>query len=122
MLRHVNNVNVQHYFDSGKNDFFHKVTGYLTGYDKQGIITAATSSSYLGQTRLTDNVYVETSVEKVGNKSVTLFQRLIARPDGEVRAESRSVMVAYDFEHQRSIVVPQPWRERLEAAIEKPRE
>lgn len=119
MLRHVNNVNVQHYFDLAKHDFFKKVIGYETGYNKEGIITAATSSSYLGQTRFKDDVYVETSVEKVGNKSITLLQKLIARGDNAVRAESRSIMVAYDFDDQHSIPVPQEWRKKLEEAIER---
>lgn len=120
MLRHVNNVNLQHYFDTGKNDYFEKVLGYETGYDSRGIITAATGTSYLGQTRIKDDIYVETWAEKIGNKSITLIQKIIARPGGEVRAESRSVMVAYDFEHQRSIPIPEEWRAKLEAAIEKP--
>ena len=119
MLRHVNNVNMQHYFDTGKNDYFEKVLGYETGYDNKGIITAATNTSYFGQTRFKDDIYVETWVEKIGNKSVTVVQRIIARPGGEVRAESRSVMVAYDFEHQMSIPIPEGWRKILEANIEK---
>lgn len=119
MLRHVNNVNIQHYFDTGKNDFFFQTFGVKPGYTRKGIITAATQTSYLGQTRVDDDIYVETQAEKVGNKSITVFQRIIARPSGEVRAESRSVMVAYDFEKQESIRIPDEWRTQLETAIEK---
>lgn len=119
MLRHVNNVNLQHYYDLAKNDFFSKVIGIEPGYNRKSIITAATNSSYLGQTRIDDNIYVETQVEKVGNKSVTLFQRIVARPSSDVRSESRSVMVAYDFEQQTSIPVPDEWRAKLTEAIEK---
>ena len=33
--------------------------------------------------------------------------------DGELRSESRSVMVVFDFARQRSEPVPDAWRERL---------
>ena len=116
ILGHVNNVNLQHYFDLGKNTYFRDVmhTGLI--WRELGIITAATDTSYLAQTRLTDNIYVETAVEKIGTKSITVFQRILSRDTEEVRAESRSVMVAFDFERQVSIPVPEKWKKALEEA------
>lgn len=114
ILGHVNNVNQQHYFDVGKNDFFARVAGVDSDWSRVGIITAATNTSYIAQTRPEENVYVETSVEKIGNKSFTLFQRIIARQSGELKSESRSVMVAFDFGAQQSVVIPSEWREAME--------
>ena len=54
---------------------------------------------------------VTTTCEKVGTKSLTLFQQLLV--GGEVRSESRSVMVVFDFARQQSEPVPGAWRERL---------
>ena len=71
----------------------------------------STSTSYLGQVRMHDPVRVTTTCERVGTKSLTLFQQLLA--GGEVRSESRSVMVVLDFARQRSEPVPDAWRERL---------
>ena len=39
------------------------------------------------------------------------FQQLVV--DGQVRSESRSVMVAFDFARQLSMPVPEAWRTRL---------
>ena len=114
ILGHINNVNLQHYYDLGKNDFFHEVLGMDTLPTRQSVITAATDTSYLAQTRMGENIYVETSVEKIGNKSLVLFQRIINRDTGEVKAESRSTMVAFDFEGQTSIPVPDEWRKAVE--------
>ena len=75
------------------------------------IITVSTSTSYMGQIRLHDRVRVTTTCEKIGNKSLTLFQRLLA--GDRVCSESRSVMVAFDFSRQQSMPVPDAWRERL---------
>ncbi len=75
------------------------------------IVTAATSTSYVSQARFSDALHVTTVCEKVGGKSIVLLQRLWA---GErLCSESRSVMVAFDFEAQQSVAVPDAWRERL---------
>lgn len=110
ILGHVNNVNLQHYFDLGKNAYFNEVIGVETDWHKIGTITASTHTSYLAQTRPNERIYVETAIEKIGNKSFTFYQRLISRTNGEVKAESRSIMVAFDFSQQVSIPVPDEWR------------
>ncbi|MCD8101000.1 MAG: acyl-CoA thioesterase [Alistipes sp.] len=117
ILGHVNNVNLQHYFDVGKSDWFRSVLGVEDFWEGEGIITAATRTSYLAQTRLQDEVAVETAIEKVGTKSFTLAQRIVGCDDGAVRAESSSVMVAFDFTRQVSIGIPAAWKEKMEDAL-----
>ncbi len=117
MLGHVNNVNLQHYFDVGKDDFFRRVLAlptHLRTDGGPGLSMAATQTSYLAQTRWEEEVQVETTIERIGNKSFTMFQRLIDTATGRVNAESRSTMVAYDFEAQQSVEVPAEWRQLLE--------
>lgn len=116
MFHHVNNVSQQMYFDLGKRDLYAQVleTDVLSGALR--IVAAATSNSFLRQVRMGDDLFVTTAVERIGNKSITLFQQLVARgADGEevVKSESRSVMVVFDFDRQESVPVPDAWRERL---------
>lgn len=110
-FHHVNNVAQQDYFDVGKVDFYRKVLGAEVLLGNLRIITVSTSTSYIGQVRLYDDVFVRTTCEKVGNKSITLFQQLVV--DGVVRSESRSVMVVFDFAAQLSKPVPAAWRRNL---------
>lgn len=110
-FQHVNNVSQQMYFDVGKVEFYEQTLGAEVLLGDLRIITASTTTDYRGQVRLHDRVSVTTTCDRVGNKSLTLFQQLLC--DGEVRSESRSVMVAYDFAHQQSLPVPDAWRERL---------
>ena len=110
-FRHVNNVAQQSYFDVGKTDFYARVLGEEVLLGDLRVVTVSTSTSYLGQVRMHDPVRVTTTCERVGTKSLTLFQQLLA--GGEVRSESRSVMVVFDFARQRSEPVPDAWRERL---------
>lgn len=110
-FQHVNNVSQQEYFDVGKVEFYEQVLGAEVLLGDLRIVTVSTSTSYLGQVRMHDPVRVTTTCERVGNKSLTLFQQL--KVGGEVRSESRSVMVVLDFPRQQSAPVPDLWRERL---------
>ena len=110
MFQHVNNVSQQMYFDLGKADFYRQVSG------TSRIITAATANSFKEQIRMEDDIYVTTTVAKVGNKSITLFQQIIGRNAAgreTVKTESTSVMVAFDFDRQESVTVPERWRRNL---------
>ena len=110
MFQHVNNVSQQMYFDLGKADFYRQVL------QDDRIITAATANSFKEQIRMEDDIYVTTTVAKVGNKSITLFQQIIGRNAAgreTVKTESTSVMVAFDFDRQESVTVPERWRRNL---------
>ena len=112
MFQHVNNVSQQMYFDLGKADFYRQVL--QDGPSR--IITAATANSFKEQIRMEDDIYVTTTVAKVGNKSITLFQQIIGRNAAgreTVKTESTSVMVAFDFDRQESVTVPERWRRNL---------
>lgn len=109
---HVNNVAQQMYFDLGKTDFYAQVFGGdVLMQGRLRILTVSTSTSYLDQVRLGDALHVTTTCERIGNKSMTLFQQLFA--GDRLCSESRSVMVAFDFEAQQGVPVPEAWREAL---------
>ena len=110
-FQHVNNVSQQMYFDVGKMEYYEKILGAEVLLADLRILTVSTSTSYTGQVRMHAPVCVTTTCERVGTKSLTLLQRLLV--GGEVRSESRSVMVVFDFARQQSEPVPAEWRERL---------
>ena len=110
-FQHVNNVAQQSYFDVGKIDYYEKILGAEVLLGDLRIVTVSTATSYIGQVRMHDDVRVTTMCERVGNKSITLLQRLLV--GGEVRSESRSVMVVFDFVAQQSRPVPDAWRDNL---------
>ena len=99
------------YFDVGKLEYYQKVLGAEVLLGDLRIVTVSTTTSYMGQIRLNDEVRVTTTCEKIGNKSLTLLQQLLV--GDQVRSESRSMMVAFDFAQQESIPVPDAWRARL---------
>lgn len=108
---HVNNIWQQTYFDLGKTEFYSKVLGITGVFDSLRIITASTHTDYLGQVRLTDDIVVTTDVSRLGNKSMTLHQRILC--GDKCLTESSSVMVAFDFDAQTTVPIPAVWREKL---------
>lgn len=110
---HVNNIWQQSYFDMGKTEFYQRVLGITGVFDKLRIITASTHTDYLGQVRLQDDIEVVTSVSRVGTKSMTLNQRIMS--GDRCLTESTSVMVAFDFELQQTVPLPDEWRWKLAA-------
>ena len=103
-FQHVNNVSQQMYFDVGKTEYYEKILGAEVLSGDLRILTVSTATSYAGQVRMHDPVRVTTTCERIGTKSLTLFQQLLVGE--EVRSESRSVMVVFDFARQRSEPVP----------------
>ena len=108
---HVNNIWQQSYFDMGKTDFYTTVLGTTGVFDKLRIITASTHTDYYDQVRLHDDIVVRTDISRIGTKSMTLHQCIML--GDKVLTESSSVMVAFDFEEQRSVEMPEDWRAKL---------
>lgn len=113
---HVNNVSQQMYFDLGKMEFYKKILEIDTPEKIRRIITVSTHTDYKGQIRMEDDIFVRTTIDKVGTTSMQFLQQLICRlPQGgeQVRTESRSVMVVFDFQKQEKAPVPESWRTLL---------
>ena len=116
IFRHVNNVAQQMYFDVGKTDYYHQIFGRDILYDNLRIVTVATSTSYMSQIRHDDDICVTTRTERIGNKSMVLYQQILRREaDGSqtLCSQSTSTMVAFDFEAQQSVRIPDQWREAI---------
>lgn len=115
ILGHVNNVNLQHFFDQGKIDYFREVVGLTAAWHKVGFVQARTETDFLAQVFPDDNICVRTGICKLGNKSLTFNQQIYNAITGEVKAASTAVNVAFDFERQQSIAITDAWRQAIEA-------
>jgi acyl-CoA thioesterase FadM len=110
---------LQHYFDLGKSEFFAALLGVRQRGEGTELITASTATSYFLQTRYEARIFVETSLERIGNKSFGLVQRIVNADTGAVHAESHTAMVAFDFTSQQTVAIPDLWRSKMERAMDK---
>lgn len=117
-LGHINNIHLQEYFDLGKMELYATLLGNRIDWRGVNLVLVSIKTDMMRQTRLGDDIIVESWVEKIGTKSMTVRQRLINRADGEANAECSTVVVCFDFASQRAIPFPDEWRDILENSIE----
>ncbi|MEG0814513.1 MAG: thioesterase family protein [Mucinivorans sp.] len=115
ILGHVYNGYYQHYFDAGKSDYFNATLGLSTvlSEDGVGLVTANTNTNFYESILPHNKVMIETIVERLGTKGITMFQRIVDRASGVVKADSRSVMVCINIAQSCSVEIPQRWRANI---------
>ena len=60
-----------------------------------------------------DELEVETAVISIGDKSLTLEQRVYSPADGRVRCRCRTIMSGFDAKTMTSVRITDEWREAL---------
>ena len=116
-LGHINNIHLQEYFDLGKMELYRTLLGDRIDWRGVNLVLVSIKTDMMRQTRLGDPIVVESRVESLGNKSMTVHQRLLNTADGGVNAECRTVVVCFDYATQQAIPYPDEWRKLIEAAI-----
>lgn len=113
MLMHVNNVNLQYFFDIGKSDYMKQVLHIDGLFRETGVVAVTNTLNYYATVLLEEKIAVTTKVEKMGNKSITFFQEIVNQETKAVKADSRSVLVCFDATTQSGVLIPDEWRERI---------
>lgn len=113
---HVNNVRYLAYLEHARLTYLVQL-GLWDGVDfnRLGLIVADIHIAYIAPMLLWQKVRLEMRVAKIGNKSLTFEYRLVDETNGEILATAESVMVAFDYNTQKSIPVPADWREKISA-------
>lgn len=113
---HVHNAVYFYYFEIGRIDLFKKIAHKNWDWSKKGILVARNEGDYLKSIKLEDNVFVETTCEDVGKKSITLTYKIFRETeDGgkELCTKGRSILVCVDYETGDSVEVFEEWKEVL---------
>lgn len=111
---HVNNVHFLIFLE-------HARLNYLMGlnlFDGKnffdlGMIVADIHISYLAPITLKQKIKVWMRTERIGNKSLVFVYEIRDEDTREVLAKAETIMVTYDYHAQKSIPVPDRWREAI---------
>lgn len=109
---HVNNVAQQSYFDLGKTELFGELWQQSGELEMIPAVTVSVQTDFFKQLFWGDRLEVNSEVESLGNKSITLIQQIVRQ--GEVCSRSRTVLVCFDKQAQQSVSVPDAWRKIVE--------
>jgi acyl-CoA thioester hydrolase len=106
-MGHVNNAVFSTYLEQARLAWF----GEDTKMPLDDVILARTEIDFRSPATVGETIAISVRPVRVGTKSFELEYELHA---GErLVAEARSVLVGYDYEHARSMEIPERWRRRM---------
>ena len=114
---HVNNARHLTFFEQARLGYFIKLG--LFGTDQSflelGVILAEARVTYRAPIYYGQDVRVGTRTTHIGNKSLTVEHTIYDGTDGKELASGSTVLVAYDYRAEKSIPLPDAWRQKIEA-------
>jgi acyl-CoA thioester hydrolase len=112
---HVNNSKHLTYFEQARVAYWINM-GLFTkdqSFMELGVIVADLHITYLEPIHFGHNIKVGVRVVRLGNKSMTWEQNIVEADTGREFAKGEVVVVAYDYMTQKTISIPQDWREKI---------
>lgn len=112
---HVNNAIYLQYFDLGKITYFREVMGPDFTMNDLTLLIVNNNCNYYEPLLMDEPAELLTAAVHIGERSVTLEQRLINPATGHVKSLCTTILAAFDRRTRKSAPVAPLWRERLEA-------
>jgi acyl-CoA thioester hydrolase len=112
---HVNNAKYLTYFEQARvaywieMGFFSKDQSFM----ELGVILADVHITYFAPVYFGQKVKVGVHVIRLGNKSMTWEQNVVDVESGKELARGEVVVVAYDYRQEKTIPIPNEWREKI---------
>jgi acyl-CoA thioester hydrolase len=112
--RHVNNACYFVYMEQARGKYVQHL-GLWNGEDFEGIgfILAEQSCTYKAPIAYTQRIHVGVRTTRIGNKSFEVAYSVRELGTGQEMASGRTVLVAYDYELEQSIPIPDRWRQTI---------
>lgn len=114
MLGHLNNSVYLTFMDLAKTDYFRQVLGGKLEWENIGVVIVNINCNFCAPVFFDDEIEVETAVVAIGEKSLTLEQRIYSPKDGQVKCECRTIMSGFDVRTNTSTPITQEWIDALE--------
>ena len=112
VMGHVNNSVYLSYFEMTRVHYFKELVGTKWDWRKEGVLLVRNEIDYLKPILLNDEPEVYMSLEKIGEKSISLLYEI--KINHEVYTKGRSVLVCFNSEEGKTIPVPRAMAEALE--------
>ncbi|WP_129630390.1 acyl-CoA thioesterase [Candidatus Oscillochloris fontis] len=112
VLGHVNNSVYATYLESTRIEFYHHLTGLPL--EKLNIILAELTIKYKAPAFYKDKLGVGIKVASFGSKSFGMEYAIVRPADDVVVASARSVLVMYDYTLNKTVHIPDAFKQRVE--------
>ena len=115
MMQHVNNAAYVVWAETLRCVYFAEVLQGTSLAGRDGLILAKLEITYERPLAYRENVAVGCRVTRIGNKSFDFLCEVWSDDTQQRSAVCTAAVVAYDYEANHSIPIPQSWRERIAA-------
>ncbi len=114
-MKHVNNAVYLTYFEEGRLRYLHETLEIPYRDVDTRVIIARNTVDYVQPLFFSDEPYLYIRCVRIGTKSFELEKLIINEKDGqqELIAKGTTVMVAYNYKLNQSVVIPDSWREQF---------
>lgn len=109
---HVNNSVYFSLFDMCKTCYFHDVVGSDI-FDRMAPVIVHIEANFITPVLFPDEIVIDTSIIKIGNKSFTLLQRAVNKRTNEVKCYCETVMVMMDTTSNKSVEIEEKFRTKV---------
>ena len=112
---HLNNAKYLTFFEAGRINYFTHLGLFTPGQSFMdiGVIMAEASVTFHVPVEYGMPAKVGVRFSKLGNKSITVEQNIINAESNEVLATGRVILVAFDYHKNKTIPIPDMWRETI---------
>jgi acyl-CoA thioester hydrolase len=112
---HVNNAKYLTYFEQARIAYWIQLGIFSKdqSFMEIGVILADVHITYLEPIYYGQNIKVGVHVSKLGNKSMTWEQNIVDADRAQELAKGEVIVVAYDYRAEKTMSIPQEWRERI---------
>lgn len=112
---HINNNVYMAFFDLGKVSYFSSFTGGVFSPKTVAAVVVNINVDFLAPTQMGEPIEVVTMVTHIGERSITVYQRIQNSETGEVKTQATTILAGFDVATQSSA----PLDETLVKAIVK---
>jgi acyl-CoA thioester hydrolase len=112
VMGHVNNSVYLSYFEMTRVHYFKQLVGANWDWQKEGVLLVRNEIDYLKPILLNDEPEVYMSLEKIGDKSISLLYEI--KVNKEIYTKGKSILVCFNAEEGKTILVPKAMAEALE--------
>ena len=111
VMGHVNNSVYLSYFEMTRVHYFKELVGANWDWRREGVLLVRNEIDYVKPILLNDVPQIHMTLEKIGEKSISLLYEI--RINEEVYTKGRSVLVCFNADEGKTIPVPVAMAEAL---------
>ena len=116
-LGHVNNTSYFIYLEEARMHFLKEI-GQEIKMKNWSFILASTKCDFISQAYFDQILKIDTSVSKVGTKSLQLEHAISCKQTGALIAKGNAILVQFNFDKQESEPIPELLKTKLMCLVE----